>query len=146
MSSLIKSRNSTWILIIIFMSILVLVDYTVTSTFNATLLYYWPSTDVFKKITIFLLSFLEIYLKICSHYLNWSLGNGCWRFSIKAKCRKFWKTSKIHVWVTREVFRKNDSREKLWKLKGHPRKVEAGSDLTDLRKSVYAPKKAEVRI
>jgi len=38
------------------------------------ILYALPSADFFSKNNIFLLSFLENYLKICSYHLNWSLG------------------------------------------------------------------------
>jgi len=35
-------------------------------------------------------------------------GNGCWKFSMKAKSRKLWKISKVHVWINMEFFKKTD--------------------------------------
>ncbi|QIB90947.1 hypothetical protein FQU78_07675 [Methanosarcina mazei] len=55
--------------------------------------------------------FGELFKKFAVIILTETHGNDCWKFSIKAKSRKFWKISKINVGVTKANFRKNDSKK-----------------------------------
>ena len=76
-----------------------------------------PSADVCKKITFFLLSFLENYSKICNNCLSWSFGNRNRKYFNEGKKSKISGNSKNTCLSNLGVFQKNDSKKNCEKLK-----------------------------
>jgi hypothetical protein len=58
---------------------------------------------MYSKITFYLLSFLDNYIKFAVITSTETSGNSCWKFSMKTKGRKRWDISKIYKWVLKSL-------------------------------------------
>lgn len=78
---------------------------------------YWSHfPQMSSKITFYLLSFLDNYIKFVFITSTETLVNRCWKFSMKAKGQKRWDISKIYKFVLKNLLKNKSTSESIkWK-------------------------------